>query len=152
MKRRSFLKGALSITAGIGLLRSPGSLAAPGPADAFAARSEESVLRILFGDARAIAGEAVRIVAPIQATRGKGTPFKVICDLNGVEMIAVVTGNNRFPLNTYVSLSGAEGYYSTRIRVERSSTVTAYVKAGGDLYSASTHIKVNRGGYGMHFE
>jgi sulfur-oxidizing protein SoxY len=67
-------------------------------------------------------------------------------------MIAIVTRNSPAPLNTYVTLSDAEGYYSTRIRMERSSIVTAYVRASGQLYSASTYIKVNRGGYGMHFD
>ena len=152
MKRRSFLKGTISIAAGVGLLRPIGSLAVPEPMDSLTARSEMDVLRALFGDTRVIQSEAVKIEAPLQATKGKAIPFKVLCDLSEVEMIAILTANNRYPLNTYVRLFDADGYYSTRIRVEQTSMVTAYIKAGGELYSASTHVKVNRGGYGMHFD
>jgi predicted secreted protein len=151
MIRRSFLKGAISIAAGLSLLRPIESLPVPKPIDAFAARSVADVLRALFGDTRVIPGDAVKIEAPLQAVKNKAVPYKVSCDLNGVEIIAIVTANNLHPLNTYVSLFDADGYYSTRIRLEETSMVTAYVRAGGQLYSASTHIKVNRGGYGMHF-
>jgi predicted secreted protein len=151
MKRRSFLTGTLSIAAGIGLLMPVRSLAVPEPMDAFTARSEKDVLRALFWDARLKQSDAVKIEAPLQATKGKAIPFKVSCDLNEVEMIAILTANNRYPLNTYVSLFDADGYYSTRIRVEQTSKVTACIKAGGETYSASIHVKVNQGGYGMHF-
>ena len=151
MKRRSFLTGTLSIATGIGLLMPVRSLAVPEPRDAFTARRERYVLRALFGDTQLKRSDAVKIEAPLQATKGKAIPFKVSCDLNVVEMIAILTANNRYPLNTYVSLFDADGYYSTRIRVEQTSIVTAYVKADGELYSASTHVKVNEGGYGMHF-
>ena len=152
MKRRSFLKGTISIAVGLGLFRPIGSLAVPKSIDAFAARSVADVLRALFGDTRVIPSDAVKIEAPLQAMKNKAVPYKVTCDLNGVEMIAIVTANNMYPLNTYVILFDADGYYSTRIRMKETSMVTAYVKAGGQLYSASTHIKVNRGGYGMHFD
>ncbi|MEN8133312.1 MAG: thiosulfate oxidation carrier protein SoxY [Pseudomonadota bacterium] len=151
MKRRSFLKGTLAIAAGFGLLRPIESLAAAEPVDAFAARSETDVLTALFENTRSTPSGAVKIKAPILAMPGKAIAFKVLCDLDGVEMIAIVTANNRHPLNTYVSLFDADGYYNTRLRLEQTSMVTAYVKTGGELYSASTYIKVSRGGYGMYF-
>lgn len=151
MKRRSFLAGTLSIAAGVGLLMPVKSLAVPESMDAFTARSERDVLRALFGDTRLKRSDAIKIDAPLQATKGKAIPFKLSCDLNEVEMIAILTVNNRYPLNTYVSLFDADGYYSTRIRVEQTSMVTACIKAGGELYSAYAHVKVNEGGYGMHF-
>jgi sulfur-oxidizing protein SoxY len=152
MKRRTFLQGTLSIVAGVGLLRPVGSLAVPEPMDAFTARSEMDVLRVLFGETKVMQSDAVKIEAPLQATGGKAIPVKVLCDLSKVDVIAVVTANNRYPLNTYVNLFDADGYYSTRIRVEQTSMVTACVRAGDALYSASTHVKVNHGGYGMHVD
>jgi len=68
--------------------------------------------------------------------------------MDGVERIAVLTRNNRYPLNSIVRLQGAEGYYSTRVRIERSSPVLAYVKAGDKLYFAAGEVKLSRGGYG----
>ncbi len=151
MRRRSFFKGTLSIAAGVGLLRPIGSPAMSEPMDAFAARSKTDVLYALFGDTWAIPSGAVKIDAPIQAMQVRAILFKVWCDLDGVEMIAIVTANNRHPLNTYVSLFAAHGYYSTHLRIERTSIVTAYIKSGGELYSASTYIKMSLGGYGMYF-
>jgi len=151
MKRRSFLKGTITILAGLGASRISASMAVPGPIDAFSAESVTDVLAALFGNARAIPSDAVRIEAPLQATKGKAVSLKVLSDLGGVAMIAIVTANNLHPLNTYIRLFDADGYYSTRIKMERSSMVTAYIKtAGGSLYSASTHIKVGLGGYGTH--
>jgi predicted secreted protein len=150
MKRRSFLKGTISTVTGLGLLRPIVSQAAPEPIDAFSARSVADVLKALFVDTRVIPSDAVKIDAPLQATKGQAISYKVSCELGGVETIAIVTANNRHPLNTYVNLFDADGYYSTRIRLEQTSMVTAYIKTGSGLYSASTHIKVSRGGYGMH--
>ena len=156
MKRRTFLQttvaaGLLAAAGVSSLIESAAALAAARPADAFAARSEADVVRALFGDLTATLSKAVRIIdPPYQAMRGIGVPFSMACDLGGIETIAVVTRNNRRPLNTVISLSGADGYYHTRIKVEQSSPVTVYVKAAGKLYSASTLVKVTGGGYGMY--
>jgi predicted secreted protein len=156
MKRRTFLRttvaAGLLAGAGVGsLFTSAASPAAARPPDAFAARTEAEVVRALFGDLRATPSKAVRIIdAPYLAMREVGVPLNVACDLDGVETIAVVIRNNRQPLNTVIRFSGIEGYYHTRIKVERTSPVTVYVKADGRLYSASTFIKVTGGGYGMY--
>jgi sulfur-oxidizing protein SoxY len=152
MKRRSFLQATLSVAAGAALLRPADSRALADTADAFAARSEADVLRTLFGDASLVPGKHVRIEAPVQSMQDKATPVKVFCDLEDVTMIVILTRENRFPLNTYIRLFSAAGYYSTRIRLEKTSVVTACVQAGGDLYSASVRIKVTQGGYGMHID
>jgi sulfur-oxidizing protein SoxY len=152
MKRRSFLQGTLAIAAGAGLLRPFASLASVDLPDAFAARSEADVLMALFGSTDALPGKDVRIEAPVQSMQDKATPIKVWCDLDEVTMIAIVTRRNPFPLNTYIRLFAAAGYYSTRIRLEQSSLVTAYVQAGGQVYSAAAQIKVTQGGYGMHVD
>jgi predicted secreted protein len=120
------------------------------PADAFAAGSEADVVRDLFGNLAATPSKAVRIIdPPYQAMPGTGVPLTVECDMDGVETIAVVTRNDRHPLNTVISFPAADHYYRTDINVERTSPVTVYVKAGGKLYSESTMIKVNGGGYAM---
>ena len=155
MKRRSFLCGALStgtlaIVAGAGLLRANASPATDNPESAFAATSEAEALRALFGPLAPAPSERIRIEVPSQAMYGKGAACKVWCDLEGVEVIAVLTRNNRYPLNTFLRLSGADAYYSTRIRVEETSPVSVYVRAGSGLYFASATIKVSHGGYGMH--
>lgn len=152
MKRRSFLQGTLAIAAGSGLLRPVACLASADLPDAFAARSEADVLTALFGSVDVLPGKDVRIDAPVQSMRDKATPIKVWCDLEKVSMIAIVTRYNPFPLNTYIRLFEAAGYYSTRVRLAQSSPVTAYVQADGRVYSATAQIKVTQGGYGMHVD
>jgi predicted secreted protein len=152
MKRRSFLQGSLVIAAGAGWLMPVPSRSSAVSPDAFVARSEVDVLTALFGSADALPSRDVKIEASVQSMRDKATPLKVWCDLDDVVTIAIVTRNNHFPLNTYIRLFAASGYYSTRIRLEQSSPVTAYVQAGERVYSASALIKVSQGGYGMHVD
>ena len=150
MKRRTLLKGTTAVLAGLALPW-PGSVTAAQQAtDAFAARTEAEVLGILFGQATAIPSERIVIELPVQAKQGESVACRVSCDWYAVDIIAIVSRENRHPLNTFVRLYDAAAYYNTRIRLDETSTVTAYVKSGGKLYAASTNIKINPGGYGMH--
>jgi len=47
-----------------------------------------------------------------------------------------------------VALSGAEGYFSARMKMGKSSEVKVYVRSGGKLFTASQQIKVTVGGCG----
>ena len=157
MKRRTFLKGALAsgtlaLAAGAGLLKPIEVLAAAWPNDAFGAKREADAIKALIGSASATPSDAIKIEAPMQVQSRAGVadvPFKVWTDMDGVEMIAIVSENNFNPLITSVNISDAIGY-STHIKMGKTSTVTAYVKAGGKLYKASTTVKVTAGGYGMY--
>jgi sulfur-oxidizing protein SoxY len=120
------------------------------PRRTFEATGEAEILNTLFGHTNSRATDAVRIEAPTQSN-GAVVSVKVVADLIAVEAIAVVTRNNPQPLNTFVSLSGAAGFYTCRIRVYHTSPITAYVKAGGKLYSTSALIKINTSGDGMRF-
>jgi sulfur-oxidizing protein SoxY len=153
--RRTLVKGILgagilALAAGFGLFRPARLLAAGWPSDAFGAETEAKAVRALFGDAIAVPVDAVRLEAPKQAMYGQAVPVKVRADMNGVELIAILTEHNPHPLNTYLRVLGPVGLYGTRIRVERTSPVTAYIRAGGQLYKASVTVKVTRGGYGVN--
>ena len=67
-------------------------------------------------------------------------------------LIAVVTTRNHYPLNGILRLQGADAYFSTYLRLEKGSSITAYVKAGDHIYFASTRVKLSHGGYGTHVE
>lgn len=154
MKRRTFLKGTLAggvlaVASASGLLRPTEVLAAAWPKGAFDAQSEADAVKNLFGTSTAKASKAIRIKAPIQAENGRVVPYKVNAELANVESIAIVVQKNPRPLATSIELGpGTVGYYSTRIKMGKTSKVTAYVKAGGKLYSASKTIKVTVGGCG----
>ncbi len=154
MKRRTFLKGTLAggvltVAAGSGLLRPTEVFAASWPKAAFDAKTEADAVASLFGTSASSASSAIRIKAPIQAENGAVVPIKVQAEMDGVQSIAVVVAKNPRPLATSVDLSsGATGYYSTRIKMGKTSKVTAYVKAGGKLHTASKTVKVTVGGCG----
>ncbi|HEC12218.1 MAG TPA: thiosulfate oxidation carrier protein SoxY [Acidiferrobacteraceae bacterium] len=154
MKRRTFMKGSLAgsvlaVAAGSGLLKPTDVLAAGWPKGAFDAQSEADMLSSLYGSSSASASGKIRIKAPIQAENGRVVPVKVQASLANVESIAVAVAKNPRPLATSVNLSGgATGYYSTRIKMGKTSKVTAYVKAGGKLHTASKTVKVTVGGCG----
>jgi len=154
MKRRTFLKGTLAggvltVAAGSGLLRPTVVMAAEWPKAAFDAKGADEAVKSLFGDSAASDSSAIKLTAPLQAENGAVVPVKVDASMPGVETIAIVVDKNPRPLASSVDLSGnATGYYSTRIKMGATSKVTAYVKAGGKLHTASTTVKVTVGGCG----
>jgi sulfur-oxidizing protein SoxY len=154
MKRRTFLKGTmaggvLAVAAGAGLLKPARVLAAVWPEGAFQAKSEADAVSSLFGTADSAGSDAIKVTAPIQAENGSVVPVKVSANLDNVESIAILVEKNPSPLATSVDLSGgAVGFYSTRIKMGATSKVTAYVKAGGKLHTASATVKVTVGGCG----
>jgi sulfur-oxidizing protein SoxZ len=127
-----------------------GSLLARGNSDLFNARTRDAVVRLLFGDIQPIENDSVQLELPYQAQAGQRVPASVTYDGRDAQVIALVTAGNRHPLNTYIKLTGAEGFYSALIRVSRTSQITAYVKTTDALYAATTHIKVSQGGYGAY--
>ncbi|MGB7931972.1 MAG: thiosulfate oxidation carrier protein SoxY [Gammaproteobacteria bacterium] len=157
MRRRTFLirafaGSAVTLAVGAGLCKPGTTRASSQPRAAFQATDEREVLREIFGSESAVPSDAITLEMPLQTMHGKGVPVTVRCAMDDVGLIAVVTRNNQQPLNTFVHLQGADGYYTARIRLERTSPVTAYVRAGNTVYSASALVKVSHGGYGTHLE
>jgi len=154
MKRRTFLKGTvagsvLAVAAGSGLLRPTQALAAAWPKGAFDAETEANAVSSLYGTSSGTENSAITLKAPIQAENGSVVPVKVETSMAGVESIAVMIEKNPRPLASNVDLSGpSTGYYSTRVKMGKTSKVTAYVKAGGKLHTASKTVKVTVGGCG----
>jgi len=154
MNRRDFLTSVTTCSAltlvGFGqLLASQPVLAAPVLDRAFAARGEAEALRVLFGFERSQPCERVVLGAPFVTAPGLGLRIKIRCDRPGAHAIAVTIREAEHPLATIVRLHGADCFFGTDLRMERSSTVTAHVLVDGGLFSASKAIKVTRGGYGM---
>ena len=155
MRRRAFLKFTggvtVALSSGTSLLEPFLVHAANRQMNPFESISEKEVLKILFGGTHATPSYAVSIEAPLQSN-GKGVPVKVKCEMDDVEVIAILTRYNRHPLNSVLRLQGADAYYSTRIRVERTSPIIAYVKAGNSVYFAAAEMKFSHGGFGTHLQ
>ena len=153
LHRRTFLKGTLgagtlALAASAGLLKPGRVLAAEWPKNAFESKSVADALNGMYGASQATASGAIKIKAPIQAENGAVVPIAVSADLPNVQGIAVLVEKNPQPLVANVSLNGAEGYFSARMKMGQTSDVHVVCKAGGKLYSAKQTIKVTVGGCG----
>jgi sulfur-oxidizing protein SoxY len=154
MKRRTFLKGAfagsvIAVAAGGGLLRPSRVLAAEWPESAFTAKNVDDAIKNLYGGMPATESKDVTIRAPLQAENGAKVPITVKTGLPNVESMDILVQENVQPLSGRANLSAAAaGFFSTRIKMGKSSAVHAVVKAGGKLYRTKMNIKVTVGGCG----
>ncbi len=155
MDRRHFLQtaaaaGTLTLFASRGLVATELAHAMDWPNPAFEATSEAQALQVLFGSSQATPTDKVNVKIP-ELSDGSAVPVRVQSSLSGIEQIALLTTNNERPLNTFVTFSDASVPFSTRIRVEKTSPIHVYVKAGDELFVASAQIKITRyAGYGMN--
>lgn len=153
LHRRTFLKGtlagsALALAVGAGLLKPARVLAAEWPKGAFDSEKIEQALTGLFGSTQTTASGAIKIKAPTQAENGAVVPITVSADLPNIQSISVLIEKNPRPLVANLNVSGAEGYFSARMKMGQTSDVHVVCKAGGKLYSAKQNIKVTVGGCG----
>ena len=153
MQRRTFLKGSLASSAvavavGAGLL-SPRAVLAAWPKAAFEAKSVQDAMTGLFGSADSAPSGDIKIKAPDIAENGAVVPVSVTTGMGGISDISIIAEKNGVPLAAnFVLGSSAKGFVSTRIKMGKTSDVTAVVKAGGKLYSTSKNVKVTIGGCG----
>ncbi len=152
-QRRIFLKGslitALAATVGSVLgLRPQGAHAADWNKDAFTAKKLDEAISSLFGTGQMTPSASVKLKAPAQAENSAQVQIQVATDLPNVEAIAVFVEKNPSPLVAHASFSGAEGFFSARMKMAQTSDVVAVVKSAGKLYMAKQTVKVTVGGCG----
>jgi len=152
LARREVLKlgvtGAALATLPIGALFPARSAQAAYPENAFKEKDLAKALQDLFGTADTTEGD-VKIKAPDIAENGAVVPITVSTPMSGVESITILVKENPSPLVAHFELGPrTDGYVSTRIKMGKTSPVTAVVKANGKLYSASKTVKVTIGGCG----
>jgi len=153
MKRRTFLKGsvaagAISAAVGAGLL-TPRMVLAAWPTAAFEAKSVDAALDALSGIHALEGSDKISIRAPDIAENGAVVPVSVTTSIAGAESISILAEKNASPLTaSFILGPTTEGFVSTRIKMGKTSSVIAVVKAGGKLYSTGKEIKVTIGGCG----
>ncbi len=151
--RRTFLRNTLATAVlvavgGTGLLRPLRAFAAEWPKDAFTAKKIEDAVQALFGSATLSPSASIKLKAPAQAENSAQVQIQVTAELPNVEAIAILVEKNPSPLVAHATYSGAEGYFSARMKMAQTSDVYAVVKSGGKLYLAKHNIKVTAGGCG----
>lgn len=153
MKRRTLLKGTLAASAvgmaiGTGLL-TPRAVLAAWPKDAFEAKTVDTALNGLFGSAALEGSDKIKIKVPDIAENGAVVPVSVEVEMDGVESISIIAEKNVSPLTSSYTLgAGTDPFVATRIKLGKTSSVIAVVKAGGKLYSTGKEVKVTIGGCG----
>jgi sulfur-oxidizing protein SoxY len=153
MKRRTFLKGTLAagavgVAASTGLL-TPRAVLAAWPTAAFDAKSVSEALTALMGSDKLDGSDKIKIKAPDIAENGAVVPVSVESSIEGTSAISLLAEKNNTPLSASFNLgSGTEGFVATRLKLAKTTSVIAVVKAGDTLYSSGKEVKVTIGGCG----
>jgi sulfur-oxidizing protein SoxY len=152
--RRLILKGAGVVAlAGLGILRlgaMPAFAAANDkwPEAAFTQKSEADAIKALYGKT-AEASDKVKLDAPEIAENGAVVPISVTTTLSDVTSISFLVADNPNALAaSYIIPPGTMPSVANRLKMAKTSKVTAIIEAGGKLYSATKEVKVTVGGCG----
>lgn len=152
-KRRVLLKGtfaagATGIAISAGLL-TPKAVLAAWPKAAFEAKDANAALEAAMGTSAHTESADIKMKAPDIAENGAVVPITVESAIDGTESLSIVVKENGTPLAATFNFGGStEAYASTRIKMAKTSDVTAVAKAGGKLFSTSKNVKVTIGGCG----
>jgi len=152
--RRLILQGAASVAL-VGLGNIPFGLAPAFaaaddnyPEDAFKQKSEADAIKSLYGKI-AEPSDKVKLDAPEIAENGAVVPISVATTLADVTSISLLVAENPNALAaSYKIPPGTMPSVANRLKMAKTSNVTAIVEAGGKLYSATKEVKVTVGGCG----
>ncbi|SIS62285.1 thiosulfate oxidation carrier protein SoxY [Neptunomonas antarctica] len=117
--------------------------------EAFEAKEQTAAMKALLGSDALEESTEVNLKAPDIAENGAVVPITVVSTLSGVESMSIFVEGNPSPLSAeFIIPAGTQADVSTRVRMGKTTKVTAVVKANGKLYSASKEVKVTIGGCG----
>jgi len=118
------------------------------PEDAFKAKSDADAIKSLYGKT-AEPSDKSSWTRPEIAENGTVVPISVSTTLADVTSISFLVSENPNALAaSYKIPAGTLPSVANRLKMAKTSNVTAIVEAGGKLYSATTEVKVTVGGCG----
>lgn len=149
MDRRGVLKVAGAVTAAATALVALPRVAFAAYSDkAFKQKAGADALQNAYGANATTPSDQVKLKAPDIAENGAVVPLEVRTDMEA-ESIAILITENPSPLAITAEIpAGTKGLVKTRCRMGKTTNVTAVVKSGGKLYTASKEVKVTIGGCG----
>ena len=146
--KRNFIKNSLFLFVAV-TSANISKIFADWPSKIFNARSSNNVINALANDSNINESELIAIKAPDIAENGGVVPVTVSTELENVKNIAILVENNPSPLTSSFSInSRATPYVSTRVKMAKTSNITAIVATDDGYYRASRSIKVTIGGCG----
>jgi sulfur-oxidizing protein SoxY len=149
MDRRSMLKAAGTISAAAAAVAAfPRAVFAAYSEKAFKNPKIEDSLNELFGGNATTPSGDVKLKAPDIAENGAVVPIEVSTSMKA-DKIAFMVKENPNPLAIVADIpAGTEAMVKTRVRMGKTTQVTAIVSSNGKLYTASKEVKVTIGGCG----
>ncbi len=118
------------------------------PEEAFKQKSEADAIKALYGKT-AEPSDKVKLDAPEIAENGGVVPISVTTTLDKVTSISFFVAENPSALAaTYKIPDGTIPAVANRLKMAKTTNVTAIVEADGKLYSATKEVKVTVGGCG----
>jgi len=149
MNRRTVIKAIATGSALIGAsVLMPRLAMAAWNKDAFYSDNQRTAMSALLGGEPTASAE-VSLKVPSVAADGTVVPVTVRTSVTNVESISLFVEGNPTPLvANFIIPAGTIAEVSTRIRLGKTSNITAVVKAEGKLLSASQETKVTIGGCG----
>jgi sulfur-oxidizing protein SoxY len=152
--RRLILQGAASVALlGLGNLPfvATSALAAANdkyPEEAFKLKNEADAIKALYGKT-VEPSDKVKLDAPEIAENGGVVPISVTTTLDKVTSISFFVAENPNALAaSYRIPDGTLPAVANRLKMAKTTNVTAIVEADGKLYSATKEVKVTVGGCG----
>ena len=152
--RRLILQGAASVALlGLGNLpfgAAPARAAANDkyPEEAFKLKNEADAIKALYGKT-VEPSDKVKLDAPEIAENGGVVPISVTTTLDKVTSISFFVAENPSALAaSYKIPDGTIPAVANRLKMAKTTNVTAIVEADGKLYSATKEVKVTVGGCG----
>ncbi|MDH5326637.1 MAG: thiosulfate oxidation carrier protein SoxY [Gammaproteobacteria bacterium] len=94
----------------------------------------------------------IELKAPAIAENKAVVPINIKTQLPNPTRVSIIADNNTHPLvavfdsSGFTSDSDSHLHISTRIKLERASTITVIVETSDGAYTASTHVKVTSSG------
>jgi len=149
MDRRSILKAAGTISAAAAAVAAvPRAVFAAYSEKAFKNPKIEDSLNELFGGNATTPSGDVKLKAPDIAENGAVVPIEVSTSMKA-DKIAFMVKENPNPLAIVADIpAGTDAMVKTRVRMGKTTQVTAIVSSNGKLYTASKEVKVTIGGCG----
>jgi len=150
LSRRSFFKTVGKSAGYIALVASLPQIAwAKWNEKAFTSKTLDGAIKAKFGSLPLADSGDVKLSAPAIAENGAMVQISVSSKLPDVKSISLFVKDNPAPLVATMNLGpSALAQIKTRIRMGKTSEVTAIVEAGGKLHRASQQVKVTIGGCG----
>ena len=145
MNRRAVIKtlAATSSLVGLGVLI-PGIVRAAWPEQAFAAQDQDAALEALLGETPEESLD-VTIKVPDIVEDSRIVPVTVSTQLPDVESISLFVADSAQPLVAqFIIPQGTQAEVGTRIRLEKTTQITAVVKTTDRLLSASREVKLSK--------